>query len=408
MSNYQDILEYLFNQFPQYQKIGKKAFKADLTNITSLCKIVGNPQTNLKCIHIAGTNGKGSTAHMLASVLQEAGNKVGIFTSPHMEDFRERIKINGHEISKKTVIEFVKQHKESFKDVNPSFFEWTTVLSFYYFKQQKIDIAIIETGLGGRLDSTNIITPLLSIISTIGKDHENILGNSIEEIAFEKAGIIKENTPTIIGTQITGDALRVIERVAKERKSTLYIADKYGLETDLKGDFQKINTGIVSKTIELLKSSMTISSIHLKKGLLNVSKNTSLRGRWEILDTKPLIIADIGHNVQAFKMIQHELKKYSNKKIYLILGISDDKNIDQMLTFLPKNINYILTKPKTERAIPTSKLKNKMKNFNSILQIPDSNKAFTHAKKQAKENDLIFIGGSAFLVAEILSDFFPS
>ena len=239
MSNYQDILEYLFNQFPQYQKIGKKAFKADLTNITSLCKIVGNPQTNLKCIHIAGTNGKGSTAHMLASVLQEAGNKVGIFTSPHMEDFRERIKINGHEISKKTVIEFVKQHKESFKDVNPSFFEWTTVLSFYYFKQQKIDIAIIETGLGGRLDSTNIITPLLSIISTIGKDHENILGNSIEEIAFEKAGIIKENTPTIIGTQITGDALRVIERVAKERKSTLYIADKYGLETDLKRRFSK-------------------------------------------------------------------------------------------------------------------------------------------------------------------------
>ena len=408
MSKYQGTLEYLFKQFPQYQKIGKKAYKADLSNITSLCKIVGNPQTNLKCIHIAGTNGKGSTAHMLASILQEAGNKVGIFTSPHLEDFRERIKINGHKISKKTVIEFVNNHKDAFKNVNPSFFEWTTALSFYYFRQKEVDIAIIETGLGGRLDSTNIVNPLISIITTIGKDHENILGNSIEEIAFEKAGIIKENKPTIIGTQITGDAFRVIERVAKEKKSTLYIADKLNYKTDLKGDYQKYNAAITGKAIEVLKNNLNIGDTHLKTGLLNVSKNNLLRGRWQVLNEKPLIIADIGHNLQAFKMIASELERYSTKTIYFILGVSNDKNIEQMLSALPTEINYILTQSKTDRAISTSQLKNKMTNFISTIEIADSNKAFSKAKEMAKEGDFIFVGGSAFLVAEILSDFFPS
>ena len=408
MSNYQDILDYLFNQFPQYQIIGKKAYKADLSNIISLCKKVYHPQKKLKCIHIAGTNGKGSVAHMLASVLQEAEYKVGIFTSPHLNEFRERIKINGEEIPKSTVIDFVNKYKDAFKTINPSFFEWTTVLSFYYFEQQKVDIAIIETGLGGRLDSTNIISPILSIITTIGKDHENILGNSIQEIAFEKAGIIKENRPVILGSQITGNALDIITKVATKTNSSIYIADKLNHETDLKGDYQKYNAAITGKAIEVLKNNLNIGDTHLKTGLLKVVPNTQLRGRWEVLNNKPTIIADIGHNQQAFKMIASELDKYSSKTIYFILGISNDKNIEQMLSVLPKKINYILTQPKTDRAISTKNLKNKMTNFISTIEIADSNKAFSKAKELAKQEDLIFIGGSAFLVAEILSDFFPS
>lgn len=408
MSEYQDTLDYLFNQFPQYQKIGKKAYKADLSNIISLCEIIGNPQKSLKCIHLAGTNGKGSTAHMLAAVLQQAKYKVGIFTSPHLTDFRERIKINGVVIPKSTVIAFVNKYKEAFKDVNPSFFEWSTALSFYYFEQQKVAIAIIETGLGGRLDSTNLITPLLSIITTIGKDHENILGNTIEEIAFEKAGIIKENIPVIVGPQIVGDALDTITKVARDKNSTLHIADNLNHKTDLKGAFQKFNTAIIDKAVELLNPWLNITDHHLKTGLLNVVPNTQLRGRWEVLNDKPLIIADIGHNLQALKITVAELEKYSSKSIYFILGISADKNIEKMLSILPKDINYILTKPTTERAISTSMLKNKMKNFYSVSEIENSNKAFIKAKELAKEEDLIFVGGSAFLVAEILSDFFPS
>jgi len=408
MSKYQDVLDYLFNQFPQYQKVGKKAYKADLTNITSLCNLIGNPQKNLKCVHLAGTNGKGSTAHMLAAILQQAKYKVGIFTSPHLTDFRERIKINGVLIPKKTVIEFVNNYKAAFEKEKPSFFEWTTALTFYYFKQQKVDIAIIETGLGGRLDSTNIISPLLSIITTIDKDHQHILGDTIEEIAFEKAGIIKENIPVVLGQQINSKALNEITKVAENKNSRVYVADRSNLKSDLKGSYQQYNCDIACKAISLLKNQFKITAHDLKAGLLSVSKSTQLRGRWEIINKEPLVIADIGHNLQAFKMIADELKTHSNKNIFFILGISDDKNIAQMLSVLPKDINYIVTQPSTARAISTNELKNKMKNFNSVLEIQGSNNAFISAKELANSDDLIFIGGSAFLVAEILQDFFPS
>ena len=264
MSTYQDTLEYLFNQFPQYQKEGVKAYKADLSNIYSLCSALGNPQNTLQTIHVAGTNGKGSVVHMLGSVFQEAGYKVGIFTSPHLSDFRERIKINGTPVSKEFVIEFVEKYKALFAPVNPSFFEWTTALAFYYFKKEKVDFAIVETGLGGRLDSTNVISPILSIITTIGKDHQNILGNSIKEIAYEKGGIIKENTPVIVGSQIKNEALDTIKTIAKEKNSKLHIAkNKDAIKSDLKGDFQLFNSSIVSKAIEILELKISVHKNHL-------------------------------------------------------------------------------------------------------------------------------------------------
>ena len=409
MSTYQDTLEYLFNQFPQYQKIGVKAYKPDLSNIYSLCNALGNPHNTLQTIHVAGTNGKGSVVHMLGSVFQEAGYKVGIFTSPHLSDFRERIKINGTPLSKEFVIEFVEKYKAIFAPVNPSFFEWTTALAFYYFKKEKVDFAIVETGLGGRLDSTNVISPIFSIITTIGKDHQNILGNSIKEIAYEKGGIIKENTPVIVGSQIKNEALDTIKTIAKEKNSKLHIAEnKDAIKSDLKGDFQLFNSSIVSKAIEIFGLKFSIDKNQLNTGLQNVIKNTSLRGRWEVLDTKPLTIADIGHNEQAFSMICKELKKFNSKNIYFILGISDDKNIESMLEKLPHQIYYVITQPCTKRALSSTVLKDGMKNFPKTTEFKDPKKAFLWTKNTAQKEDLIFIGGSAFLVADILSEFFPT
>ena len=409
MSSYQDTLDYLFNQFPQYQKIGFKAYKADLSNIQFLCESIDNPQNNFKTIHVAGTNGKGSVVHMLGSVLQHAGYKVGIFTSPHLVDFRERIKINGELISRDFVVGFVQKYTPIFNKINPSFFEWSTCLAFHYFDNQKVDVAVIETGLGGRLDATNILLPKLSIITTIGKDHQNILGNSTEEIAVEKGGIIKENVPVVIGSQIKDEALLALQKIAKRKNSTIHFPQQTDvIDTDLKGDFQVYNSSIVSKAIELLKTHFQVNEDQLKSGLQNVVANTGLRGRWEILHSNPLTIADIGHNEQAVKFICKELEKINCKKKYVVLGFSEDKNIDNILRMLPKPYHYILTEATSTRAQSSELLNTKMKGYPNTIEIKNYKKAFLWAKSKATNEDLIFVGGSAFLVADILREFFPS
>ena len=409
MSSYQDTLDYLFNQFPQYQKIGFKAYKADLSNIQFLCESIDNPQNNFKTIHVAGTNGKGSVVHMLGSVLQHAGYKVGIFTSPHLVEFRERIKINGDLISRDFVVGFVQKYTPIFNKINPSFFEWSTCLAFHYFDNQKVDVAVIETGLGGRLDATNILLPKLSIITTIGKDHQNILGNSTKEIAVEKGGIIKENVPVVIGSQIKDEALIALQKIAKRKNSTIHFPHQTDLiDTDLKGDFQVYNSCIVSKAIELLKTHFQVNEDQLKSGLQNVVANTGLRGRWEILHSNPLTIADIGHNEQAVKFICKELEKINCKKKYVVLGFSEDKNIDNILRMLPKAYHYILTEATSTRAQSSELLNTKMKGYPNTIEIKNYKKAFLWAKSKATNEDLIFVGGSAFLVADILREFFPS
>ena len=406
MNDYREIINYLYHQFPQYQQLGKQAYKADLSNITELCKKLDDPHINLPCIHIAGTNGKGSVAHMLSSIFQEAGYQTGIYTSPHLIDFRERIKINGALIPKEFVIEFVNQNKTAFEKVGASFFEWTTALAFYYFKKQKTDINIIETGLGGRLDSTNIINPYLSVITSIGLDHQNILGNTLAEISREKAGIIKNNTPVVLGPQIKGH-LSIFKEIAKTKNAPLIFADNIKIETDLQGNHQQHNGSTVFTAYHTLKNKFSLTTDHFKKGLKNVIKNTGLRGRWEVLSEWPLTIADIGHNKQAFEFISQKLNKTNFDKGYFVLGISDDKDIESIIGILPKKMKYILTQPKNPRAKNVHELKKTMDKFNIDAVFENSIEAYKHVKSVAEKDDLIFIGGSAFLVADILAEFFP-
>ena len=407
MDDYKEIINFLYHQFPQYQQLGEKAYKKDLSNIRTLCNVLGDPHKDLPCIHIAGTNGKGSVAHMLASIFQEAGYQTGIYTSPHLIDFRERIKINGELIPKEFVIDFVNKNKTAFKKIGASFFEWTTALAFYYFKNKNTDINIIETGLGGRLDSTNIIHPQLSIITTIGLDHQNILGNTLKEIAREKAGIIKNNTPVVLGPQITGH-LSVFMEIAHAKSASLLYTENIKIETDLIGSHQQHNGSTVFTAYQALKNKFNLTTAHFKNGLNNVIKNTSIRGRWEILNESPLTIADIGHNQQAFEFISKKLNTTTFNKGYFVIGFSDDKDIGSIINLLPKNMNYIITQPNNPRAKSVIELKNIMGGLSIDSVFENSVEAYTHVKSIAKKEDLIFIGGSAFLVADILSEFFPT
>jgi len=407
MNNYKETVNYLFHQFPQYQQLGKKAYKADLSNITALCKLLNDPHKQLPCIHIAGTNGKGSVAHMLASIFQEAGYQTGIYTSPHLIDFRERIKINGALIPEEFVIDFVNKNKTDFEKIGASFFEWTTALAFYYFKNQKTDINIIETGLGGRLDSTNIIHPQLSIITTIGLDHQNILGNKLEEIAREKAGIIKENTPVVLGPQVTGN-LSVFMEIANTKNAPLLYTNNVKIETDLIGSHQHYNGSAVFTAYQAIKTKYNLTTDHFKTGLKNVFQNTGIRGRWEILNQSPLTIADIGHNQQAFEFISKKLNNTTFNKGYFVIGFSDDKDITSIINKLPKNMNYIITQPNNLRAKKVNQLKEQMNSLSIDSVFENSVEAYIYAKSIAKKEDLIFIGGSAFLVADIVSEFFPT
>ena len=403
---YQQTLDYLYSQLPMFQRVGASAYKADLNNTIELCNLLNNPQNKFKSIHIAGTNGKGSTSHMLASILQEAGYKVGLYTSPHLKDFRERIKINGAMIPEQTVIDFVSTYKTDFEKINLSFFEWTIGLAFDYFSIQKVDVAVVETGLGGRLDSTNIIFPELSIITNIAKDHMQFLGDTLEKIAVEKAGIIKPKVPVVIG-----ETQKEIEHVfiskAKESNAKIYFADqlvKEVFDCDLKGDYQVKNIKTVLASItQLQQKGYHVTEQNIKDGLLKVVNNTGLMGRWQTINEHPKVICDVGHNEAGIKEVVSQLATLKFQTLHFVLGAVNDKEIDSILVLLPKNAIYYFCQAKIPRALDVLELKDKAVGYNLKGNSYDSVKnAYNSAKRIAQNDDLIFIGGSTFVVAEVL------
>ncbi len=400
---YRDTLDYLFSQLPMYQRSGAAAYKEDIGNIIKACDILKDPHKKFKSIHIAGTNGKGSTAHMLASILQESGFKTGLYTSPHLKDFRERIKINGKMISKNQVIDFVKKNKTEFEKINMSFFEYTVAMAFDYFAESQVDIAIIETGLGGRLDSTNIISPELSIITNIGYDHTNLLGSKLEQIAKEKAGIIKEKTPVVIGRKQEEIINDIFKKTANNKKSKIYFSDinNNNISCDLKGEYQNENINTTIKAIEVLN--WDIDNKTINKGLKNVIKNTGLYGRWQIISKKPYIICDTGHNQDGIKNITAQLKKINFNNLHFIFGTVKDKNIIDIIKLLPKEAMYYFCAANIDRAFNASKLQDISLELNLQGNAYNSVKdAYNNAISNYKKDDLIFIGGSTFVVAEIL------
>jgi len=399
---YQDTLDYLFSQLPMYQRSGAAAYKEDIGNIIKACDILQDPHKKFKSIHIAGTNGKGSTAHMLASILQEAGFKAGLYTSPHLKDFRERIKINGKMISKDQVIDFVKKNKTEFEKINMSFFEYTVAMAFDYFAESQVDIAIIETGLGGRLDSTNIISPELSVITNIGYDHTNLLGSKLEQIAKEKAGIIKKNTPVVIGRKQEKIINDIFKITAYNKKSKIFFSEiNNNISCDLKGEYQNENINTTIKAIEVLN--WNIDNKNIYKGLKNVIKNTGLNGRWQIISKTPHIICDTGHNQDGIKNITRQLKKINFNNLHFIFGTVKDKNITEIIKLLPKEAMYYFCAANIDRAFNASKLKDISLELNLQGNAYNSVKdAYNNAISNYKKDDLIFIGGSTFVVAEIL------
>lgn len=402
--NYQETLDYLFTKLPMYQRDGAIAYKKDIGNIIKATKHLNNPHKKFKSIHIAGTNGKGSVAHMLASILQEAGYNTGLYTSPHLKDFRERIRINGEMITEQKVIDFVLENKHLFERLEMSFFEMTVALAFNYFSKEKVDIAVIETGLGGRLDSTNIINPELSIITNIGLDHTNLLGNSIEEIAMEKAGIIKKETAIIIGKE-QAETKSVFKKVSAKKNSPLYFADKISvLNTDLKGSYQEENICTTITAIKQLQSlGWNISDKNIKKGLGKVVKNTGILGRWQTLSETPKIICDVGHNEDGIKEIVKQLNKLKYKKLHFVYGTVNDKNFDKILSLLPKDAKYYFCKPNIQRGLSADDLQREAKKHQLLGNNFDSvDNAIYRAKENQKEEDILFIGGSTFVVAEAL------
>ncbi|KUJ57667.1 bifunctional folylpolyglutamate synthase/dihydrofolate synthase [Chryseobacterium aquaticum] len=401
---YQEAVEWLFVQAPNYQIDGEKAYKPGLENIIKLCDFFGNPQEKLKCIHIGGTNGKGSTSNMLASVLQESGYKVGLYNSPHLIDFTERIKINGKNCDKEFVFQFIQKLKTLPEDILPSFFEFTTIMAFEYFYQKKVDFAIIEVGLGGRLDSTNIIKPLLSAITNVQLDHQNILGNTIEEIALEKAGIIKSNIPVISGDE-NGVVKNIIKAKAYREGANYIDATQIisELKSDLKGNYQEKNIKVVLALVdELKKLEIIISEENLKKGLLNVHKNTNFIGRWFEFSQNPLTICDTAHNQAGLEQVFSQLNAIPKHK-HVVLGFVNDKKIDNVMTLLPENSEFYFAKPFINRGRDPHEYEDLLIKAEIFYKIFDSvQDAYLSAKQQATAEDLIFIGGSNFVVGEFL------
>ena len=404
---YQETLAWLFKQLPMYQRMGASAYKADLNNTLVLAEYLNHPEKTFKSIHVAGTNGKGSVSHMLASVLQEAGYKVGLYTSPHLKDFRERIKINGQPILEDDVVSFIKKHKLFFETHSLSFFEMTVGLAFDYFRQEQVDIAITEVGMGGRLDSTNIITPEVSVITNIGNDHAQFLGDTLEKIAIEKAGIIKAKVPVVIGeTQSETEA--VFRLIAKEKDTTITFADKMQLEhytTDLKGNYQQKNlqTAVTVAQVLSKKGYFKVDKKAIKQGLLNVVKNTGLQGRWQILSEHPKIICDTAHNTEGLQYVIRQLLEESYNNLHIVLGVVADKKLDAILPLFPKNATYYFCTPDIPRGLDSKILHTAAKEHGLIGKSFDAVKnAFVEAKKNATERDLIFVGGSTFVVAEVL------
>lgn len=391
-----------------YQRQGAIAYKADLHNTVLLCNHLHNPQNALKCIHVAGTNGKGSVSHMLASILQEAGYKVGLYTSPHLIDFRERIKIYGGMISEDYIVDFFKHHRPFFESNQLSFFEMTVGLAFEYFNFHNVDIAVIEVGMGGRLDSTNIINPILSVITTIGFDHTQFLGNTLPLIAFEKAGIIKENIPVVIG-EYNEETKPVFVNQALNKKSPIYFAyesDEEAFECALKGDYQKNNIKTVLQSIKVLQGQKhyLISEKQIKNGLLNVIENTGLMGRWQLLRQNPLVICDTAHNKQGLEIALNQLQKQKYNRLFFVLGVVNDKDLSEILPLFPKNAFYFYSKPNLPRGLSAQILFEKATENELIGEVCDSvSDAYQKSLFKATKDDLIYVGGSTFVVAEVLS-----
>ena len=400
---YQQTLNWMFAQLPMYQREGKAAFKKDLTNTLVFSKELNFPEKKFKSIHVGGTNGKGSTSHMLASILQEAGYKVGLYTSPHLKNFTERIRINGDEIPKRKVSSFIKKHKDFLEKQKLSFFEMTVGLAFDYFANEKVDIAIIEVGLGGRLDSTNIITPEVSVITNIGLDHTQFLGETLPEIAFEKAGIIKKNIPVIIGEE-QKEVKSVFVAKADEKQASIYFAsdDDENYKTDLLGDYQKKNSKTAVASIKKLKG-FFVSEENIKKGLLNVVKNTNLKGRWQVLQGNPKVICDTAHNKEGLSIVLKQLEKESFKKKHFVLGVVSDKKLEEVLPLFPEDAHYYFCKPNIPRGMSEMILQEKAKEYDLIgekyITVKD---AFKRALDNANQGDIIYVGGSTFVVAEII------
>lgn len=433
--DYKATLDYLYTQLPMFTRVGASAFKKDLTNTLALCAKLDNPQHKFKSIHVAGTNGKGSTSHMLAAILQVAGYKTGLYTSPHLKDFRERIRINGQMISEQTVVDFVADHQSDFDEIQPSFFEMTVALAFDIFVREKVDIAVIEAGLGGRLDSTNIITPLLSVITNIGWDHMNILGDTLQLIAGEKAGIIKENIPVVIGEyqpqiahvflrkaeelnariefaseewevldQVTSIDLLSVE-IQKQVLPTFAFSDDpvLNLQLDLPGSYQVKNLKTVLSAVdELREQGFMITDAHIATALNQVKKLTGLHGRWEVLATTPLTICDTGHNPEGIQEVLKNIAAVTYNRLHFVIGMVNDKDLGKVLAMLPKNAIYYFCKPDIPRGLEVKSLQLQAAGFgltgNSYSSVKEALQA---AQSAAATNDLVFIGGSTFVVAEV-------
>ncbi|NNC70698.1 MAG: bifunctional folylpolyglutamate synthase/dihydrofolate synthase [Flavobacteriaceae bacterium] len=402
--NYQETLDWMFSKLPMYQRQGKTAFKKDLTNILAFSEYLQNPHKKFKSIHVAGTNGKGSTSHMIASILQEAGYKVGLYTSPHLKDFRERIKINGEMISEQEIIDFIEENEVFLDKQKLSFFEMTVGLAFYYFAKAKVDIAVIEVGLGGRLDSTNIIQPEVSVITNIGLDHTQFLGETIREIAFEKAGIIKKGIPVIVGEK-EDVATEVFIEISNGRSAPLIFAEIYvkkDFSTDLLGSYQQKNIKTAVAAIHSLRA-FNIEEDNIRSGLLKVVKNTGLMGRWQVLHEQPKVVCDTAHNKEGLSQVLKQLLNEEYEKLHIVLGVVNDKKLDDILLLFPERAVYYFCKPQIPRGLNAHDLHQKAAQFNLKGEVFSSVKqAYKNALERAAKNDLIYVGGSTFVVAEVV------
>ena len=400
---YQETIDWMFSQLPMYQRQGKKAFKKDLTNISAFCGVLKNPQNKFASIHVGGTNGKGSTSHIISSILQEAGYKVGLYTSPHLKNFTERIRINGEEVSKHFVVDFITKNKHFLETQQLSFFEMTVGLAFEYFATQNVDIAVIEVGLGGRLDSTNIIYPEVAVITNIGYDHMQFLGDTLPEIAAEKAGIIKQNTPIIIGEKQDA-VVDVFEQKATQMNAEIYFASdkQYDYESDLLGSYQEKNMSTAIHAVKALKG-YVISESHIINGLKNVVQNTNFKGRWQILQYKPLVICDTAHNKEGLSYVMNQLASLSFDKLHMVLGVVNDKKLDDILTLFPIKATYYFCKPNIPRGLHEVDLQSTAENFHLVGDTYGSvHEAYLKAISDAEIDDVVFVGGSTFVVAEVV------
>lgn len=403
---YAETLTYLYAQLPMFHRIGKAAYKADLDNTHALMDALGHPEQGLKCVHIAGTNGKGSTSHMLASVLQEAGLRTGLYTSPHLKDFRERIRINGAMIPQEAVTAFVETHRATFEPIQPSFFEWTVGLAFAHFRREQVDIAVIETGLGGRLDSTNVVTPEVSVITNIGWDHADLLGSTLEAIAGEKAGIIKSDVPVIIG-EAEGAIADVFRRkAAAEGAPTTFVdqATELPYTLDLAGPHQERNARTVLAAIgELRSKGWTIAEDHISRGLAHTCGNTGFMGRWQVLSHDPLTIVDVGHNVDGIRVVKEMLRRTPHEGLHIVYGTVADKDISAALAELPRSATYYFCKADIPRALDAEALKQLARAAGLLGEAHLSvTAALQAAQAAARPGDLVLVTGSVFVVAEVV------